>query len=643
MSPRRRSLVAGVLTAALAAGCGREATAPAATVGRVTVSPSAVVVGVGGTYQLTATVGDSAGQAVPGASVTWSSDDTTRVRISSSGLVQGVASPGSEVRAVAGGKTGYAEVVVAGKLIGLAIETDSLVVNPGGELSLRASVLDSAWGQISVGPTRWTSSDTTVATVDSVGALRARRVGTVLVTVSVPPLTATDTVVVRNPVATITIQPQPDTLVIGDSLQLAAVARDSSGNILVGRPVAWSTCCGGSVTVSSGGLATAVAGGPTGVVAAIGGVADTATVLARVDAPFRAMSAGAAHTCATTSAGTSYCWGNGDEGQLGTGIGIRAAVATPVLVAGGFAFESLTSYGDDNCALDAAGDAYCWGLDTFGQLGDSVGVAACIYGEPCRGVPARAADTLRFRRIAVGGAHACGVDPGGSAYCWGLLNALGAGAGGLTPHEAPLPVAGALTFTAIGAGEDHACALAPSGAAYCWGYNAQGQLGVGVSDTLWHTSPDSVVGGVAFVALAMERYAGCGLTSGGVAYCWGDAYPAAPAAITSPVTFDSISGGFDFACGLSSTGAAYCWGKNDYGQLGDSSTTASTVPVAVHGGLRFTRLAAGGYHVCGLATDGRLYCWGDNNNGEVGNGASGVRSGSGDLIQPVPAPVLGQP
>jgi alpha-tubulin suppressor-like RCC1 family protein len=601
------------------------------------VTPEAVVLSRDSTFQLTATAEDSSGRIVAGAAIAWSSYDTTRVRVSGTGLVKAVAPSGSEIRAVAGGKTGYAEVVVVAQPASLRIMADSLVINPGHVLGLRAEVLDSGAVITRVGPTTWTSSDMTVATVDSLGTLRALHVGATVVSVEVTPLTATVTVTVRAPVASVVIEPDSASLVIGQSQQLAAVSRDSASNVLTDRPVAWSTCCGGSVSVSPGGLVTAQSGGVTRVVATVEGKADTAVLVSTLDAPVALMSAGYIHTCATSAAGTTYCWGDGSYGQLGTGVNIRGIVPTPVAVAGGLRFTSLASYGDGGCGLDAAGDASCWGRDDWGQLGNATGVAPCTYGTPCRGAPARAADPLLFRAVAPGGVHTCGVSMSGASYCWGLVNALGSGSSRASGTEAPVLVTGGYVFSSIAAGEYHTCALTADGSAFCWGLNNTGQLGNGATDTLWHTAPGSVAGGQAFTALAMGQYRGCGLTATGTVYCWGETYGAPPSLVASPVSLASIAGGHDFDCGLSASGAAFCWGGNAYGQLGNGSTAASATPVAVSGGLRFSALVAGGYHACGLATDGHMYCWGDNNDGEVGDGTYYVNSRS------TPTLVTGQP
>jgi hypothetical protein len=121
----------------------------------------------------------------------------------------------------------------------------------------------------------------------------------------------------------------------------------------------------------------------------------------------------------------------------------------------------------------------------------------------------------------------------------------------------------------------------------------------------------------------------CGLTTDGVAYCWGQGYSgqlgngtaatsATPVPVSGGFTFTSISAGGDFTCGLTGD-AAYCWGSNFVGQLGNGSTTSSTIPVPVLGSLTFTSLEAGWHHACAVTPGGAAYCWGFNRAGGVGD------------------------
>jgi alpha-tubulin suppressor-like RCC1 family protein len=90
----------------------------------------------------------------------------------------------------------------------------------------------------------------------------------------------------------------------------------------------------------------------------------------------------------------------------------------------------------------------------------------------------------------------------------------------------------------------------------------------------------------------------------------------------------SIGVGYWHTCAVTTTGAVDCWGLNDYGELGNNSTTDSDVPVQVEGvggsGLLsgIASIAAGWRHTCALSTTGAVYCWGGNYYGQLGNNST---------------------
>jgi len=75
-------------------------------------------------------------------------------------------------------------------------------------------------------------------------------------------------------------------------------------------------------------------------------------------------------------------------------------------------------------------------------------------------------------------------------------------------------------------------------------------------------------------------------------------------------------------------GTAQCWGDNGNGQLGNNSTTNSSIPVSVSGITGFTAattavsVSTGGEHSCALMADGTAQCWGSNGFGELGNNST---------------------
>ena len=360
------------------------------------------------------------------------------------------------------------------------------------------------------------------------------------------------------------------------------------------------------------------------------------------------IAAGNAHAC-MIRAGQAYCWGANGNGQLGNGSTINSSVPVPVHAGGVLSGKTLTqivagfSY---TCALDTSGAAYCWGLNSSGQLGNGGTTQSLV---PVTVTTSGVLSGKTLTQIATGNSQTCALDSSGTAYCWGANGNGQLGNNSTTRSLVPLAVttSGVLsgkTLTQVTAGFAHTCALDSSGAAYCWGANGNGQLGN--SSTTQSLVPvavttSGVLSGKTLTQISADENGmyTCALDSAGAAYCWGAASfgqlgnggvsstPGVPVAVvTSGVlagkTLTQIATGSGSTCAVASTGAAYCWGQGVNGELGNGSTTSSNVPVAVTtsgalAGRTLTQVSLGTNFACALDASGAAYCWGLNTSGQV--------------------------
>lgn len=426
----------------------------------------------------------------------------------------------------------------------------------------------------------------------------------------------------------------------------AVFVSDRFGNPVSGLPVNFTVSSGGgtltgaSPTTDAQGVAT-VGGwtlgnvhGLNSLTATVAGSGIAGNPITITAQSLHSLRFGAFFSCGLTQVGAAYCWGDNSYGTMGNGSpAFRFTSPTPV--SGGLTFTDLTAQNSHACGLTSLGAAYCWGYNGFGELGDGT--------HQQRNTPVPVVGSPRFTSLVSGDDHTCGLAVGGTAYCWGADSAGQLGAGGSGDRSTPVAVAGGLSFVSLTSGEQHTCGLTTGKQVYCWGYNSTGQLGDG--STTNSLAPIPVLGGLHFESVMAGWNHTCALTATGAAYCWGSNYAgqlgdgtavpsrSSPVPVTGGIAFASLTGGYAHTCGLTSAGIAYCWGGNFYGQLGDGTLTSHTSPTLVAWGGSFVELSAGYWQTCGLEATGTVDCWGWNWYGQLGDGTT--------VDHPLPAPVIG--
>lgn len=316
---------------------------------------------------------------------------------------------------------------------------------------------------------------------------------------------------------------------------------------------------------------------------------------------------------------------NPPTGSASFGVGGTTVATAPLGPIGGET-GTLTAFNDATCALVSTGVS-CWGWTTLAKLG--VDPATKMYSGPVS-----VAGLQSPVAVVGGGDHACAIAGTRHALmCWGSNSMGELGGGTASDYEIAPVTAIASGATAAAAGSFHTCAINGWGAVSCWGSNAKGQLGNGT--TVDSASPVAVSGlSSGAVAITAGSFHSCALLRDGSVWCWG-AGPAlgngGGADRTTPVAVSGLSGAAvaivagatgSHSCALLADATVQCWGNNRYGQLGNGTTTNSTVPVTVSGLAGVVRIAAGASHTCAAANDDTVTCWGSGSQGRLGNGGS---------------------
>ncbi len=337
------------------------------------------------------------------------------------------------------------------------------------------------------------------------------------------------------------------------------------------------------------------------------------------------LDSGDTHACIVLTDGTVRCWGKNLNGELGDGTsgGFRNV---PVIVSGLTNVQAVSAGEAFSCALKTDGTVWCWGQNTYGQLGNGTSVNSLA--------PVAVPGLTGVTALAAGSVHLCVRKNDGTARCWGLNSSGQLGNGTTTSSSSPVTVSGLSGVVALASGVYHSCALLGGGTVKCWGSNVNGQLGDG---SLLNRSMPVDVGSLAGVSsMGAGGHHTCAILSDGTARCWGRnsngqlgdgsyTQAASPVTVTGLTGAVSIGGGVEHSCAALGGGAVKCWGANWVGQLGDGTETGAVLPVTVSGLSSATSVSLGLDFSCAVTGPGRVRCWGANVDGQLGDG-TGVPS-----------------
>jgi uncharacterized protein YjdB len=260
----------------------------AKTLTSIAVTPATASIGVSASGQFTATANYSDGStAVVTSTATWASSSAGVATINAAGLATGVAAGTTTITATVSGVSGTASLTVtantANTLTSIAVTPAAPTIAVGLTQQFTATATYSNGTTANVSSTAtWTSSSAAAATIGATGLATAVAAGSSTITAMVGGVSGTTTLTVTaKAITSIAVTPTGVSFAVGATEQFTATATYSDGSTAnITSTATWSTGNTSVATISSSGLATAVASGTSSVMAAESGV--TGSVVASI-------------------------------------------------------------------------------------------------------------------------------------------------------------------------------------------------------------------------------------------------------------------------------------------------------------------------------------------------------------------------
>jgi alpha-tubulin suppressor-like RCC1 family protein len=291
------------------------------------------------------------------------------------------------------------------------------------------------------------------------------------------------------------------------------------------------------------------------------------------------------HSAGIKTDGTLWTWGLNGNGQLGTGN--TTARSSPGTTAGGGTnWKQVTCGQLISAAVKTDGTLWTWGMNSgtnAGTLGDGTTTDRSSPGTTAGG-------GTNWKQVSAAGVSMAAIKTDGTLWTWGY-NAQGQlGDGTTSARSSPVTTAGGGTnWKQVSNNFSAGAAIKTDGTLWIWGQNGAGQLGDGTNTN--RSSPVTTAGG----GTNWKR-----------------------------VAFEL---GIEHSAAIKTDGTLWTWGNNANGRLGDGTTTGRNSPVTTAGGgTNWKQVTCGYYHTVAIKTDGTLWTWGVNNFGQLGDGTTTSKS-----------------
>ena len=326
--------------------------------------------------------------------------------------------------------------------------------------------------------------------------------------------------------------------------------------------------------------------------------------------------------CGLTYTDRVYCWGDNTYGQLGDGTTVTRDYAVPIENTDGtpstLRFTNLYGSWHTVCGLTTTQDAYCWGWGREGVMGNGDANS--------RSYPTRVSNgqngSGKWSKLAMLNYTTCGIGASSTAgliYCWGGNHQYNFGNGNTNASYTPIQSTGS-NYTDIAGGSHHVCGIALSSSIWCWGLNVN-------SNAYWYcripadTPPAYNTAVVDCPGLGNRGFSTTTTYTG----------------MNTTSSTDKLISGSDEVCRHEASGHLACFGANfkgqagdygygpddNYGTVGNRATIQNCVRNLAGNCVVFKSAQHGAFGVCGIDINDDAWCWGMGIYGMHGDGPSG--------------------
>ncbi|MEE2903997.1 MAG: hypothetical protein VYC39_16850 [Myxococcota bacterium] len=293
-------------------------------------------------------------------------------------------------------------------------------------------------------------------------------------------------------------------------------------------------------------------------------------------------------------------------------------------------WKEFATSGYHSCAITHTGTLLCWGVNEYGQAGNTLYPNQEEPGryEPTL-VPTQVTEERNWTSVSVSMTHTCATKSDGTLWCWGL-NKLNSDTysrlalNSVIEHYSEPQLLNGQGWLKVAAGKDHSCAARSDNTLWCWGSEFPFQRANLSID------PSDQQGNILQIAIGNQS---CALVEilddqnslRAELFCSeSSVVTLSPQGTMSPRGWRSFSLGKEHECAVSRESQIFCRGSNTYKQTAETGTFTSAWTLVGAPDATWKSVAAAEFSTCGVSTSGDIHCWGAEHLGHDGTASRAV-------------------